>query len=57
MKTNLFKIVTYERDRIDHYGLTYREALDLQREMIKIEGNEEPNYLFTIEEYDGDSEV
>jgi len=53
MKTNRFKIVTYERDRVDHKSLTYREALDLQREMMKIEGNEEPEYVFRIEEDNG----
>tara|TARA_R110002012_G_scaffold125548_1_gene277133 strand:- start:629 stop:793 length:165 start_codon:yes stop_codon:yes gene_type:complete len=51
--TNRFKIVTYERDRVDHKDLTYREALDLQREMTKIEGSKDPHYLFTIEEDDG----
>lgn len=51
MKTNRFKIVTYKRDRVDHKDLTYREALDLQREMTKIEGNKEPHYVFTIEEH------
>ena len=55
--TDHFKIVTYQRDRVDHHSLTYREALDLQREMIKIEGNEEPGYIFRIEADNGSTEV
>ena len=34
----------------EHPGLTFKEALDIQHDLIKREGSQDPEFIYTIEE-------
>lgn len=46
------KIIKWVRADIpcEHEPVTYREALDLQRDLTKKEGTQHPEFIYTIEE-------
>jgi hypothetical protein len=51
-KERQYKIIKWARADVpcEHEHATHREALDLQRDLTKREGAQNPEFLYTIEE-------